>query len=477
MVLSNIEIDRDFLSLPKIFYHEVNPTPLNEPHLIHFNSDLAKKLGLDLEKHTNEEIVKFVNGQMVDGIRPFAMCYAGHQFGFFVDRLGDGRAINLGVLNNQHLQLKGSGITRYSRDGDGRAVLRSSIREYLISEAMHGLGIPTTRALAIIGSNHRVYRESWESGAIVLRVSPSWIRFGTFEYFAHQKRYKELEMLMDYTIKESFPHLVGKEDAYIKMYEEVVYITAKLIAEWMAVGFNHGVMNTDNMSIAGLSIDYGPFAFLDSYNPNYICNHTDIEGRYSFKNQIQIGMWNLAALREALAPLISIDKMQEKLEQYPNIFNQHHLRLMRSKFGFDSEEEGDSELIEWFLNLLEQSEVDYTYIFRTLCNYNGDRKEIVEQFILKEPINIWLDRYDKRVERESLRQKDRSKKMKMINPKYILKNYMLQEVIDLAKRRDFSLINDLMTLAKRPFDEHLEFERYAKPTPKGFRGLKLSCSS
>lgn len=294
MKLGGIKLSNPYLQLPALCYDRVKPQPLKNPYLIHANADVAEMLDIDEKSLESSEFVHFINGDLaLEGSDTFAMCYAGHQFGYFVERLGDGRAINIGTVNNLHMQLKGAGRTLYSRQGDGRAVLRSSIREYLMSEAMHGLGIETTRALGIIGSEQQVFREDWESTSIVLRVSPSWIRFGTFEYFAHSKNHKELEALVDYAIEESYPHLLIEENRYLLFFMEVVGKTARLMAQWQSVGFNHGVMNTDNMSIAGLSIDYGPYAFLDDYDLNYICNHTDRNGRYSFGNQPSIGEWNL----------------------------------------------------------------------------------------------------------------------------------------------------------------------------------------
>ncbi len=478
MKLSDLKLKSDYLSLDDIFYHTTMPQPLNNPHLIHANPDAADLIGLDRDALQTQAFVHFVNGDSIaDESVPYAMCYAGHQFGHFVPRLGDGRAINLGEINGWHLQLKGAGTTRYSRGGDGRAVLRSSIREYLMSEAMHGLGIPTTRALAIIGSTQQVRREKWESGAIVLRLSPSWIRFGSFEYFYHAKKFKELEALADYTIQESFPHLVGDKDAGIKMFREVVEQTAIMIAKWMGVGFNHGVMNTDNMSIAGLTIDYGPYAFLDEYNFQYICNHTDQEGRYSFGNQPQIGHWNLSMLMHALSPLINIDAMKEVLEEYGKIFNTLQLQILSDKLGLATHHDKDIELLSELFSLMENQRMDYTYFFRTLSHYEGDREQILSLAMLKKPLEEWLDLYDSRLRLEERSPQERSNAMKQTNPKYVLKNYMLQEAIEKAEQGDFSGVDDLMRLAKAPFDEHPEFERYAGETPLEHRSLMLSCSS
>jgi uncharacterized protein YdiU (UPF0061 family) len=475
MKLENLKLRYDYLKLDELFYDKVQPQGLKQPFLIDLNEDLAKELGLDLNK---DEFTKLINSDnLPENFDPFAMVYAGHQFGFYVPRLGDGRAINLGKLNGYNLQLKGAGITRYSRDGDGRAVLRSSIREYLMSEAMHHLGVATTRAVGIIGSNHRVYRGEWESGSIVLRASESWIRIGSFEYFYYEKKYKHLQALLDFTINESFSHLLNDDKRYIKMFEEVVEKTAKLFAKWMSIGFNHGVLNSDNTSIAGLSIDYGPFAFLDDYNPDFICNHTDRDGRYSFKNQPQIGYTNLTMLATALSPLINLDLLKKALLDYEKIFNAENLRLLREKLGLQKSYESDKNLIDELFLILQNQRIDYTYFFRTLSSYKGDRQEILSIMLTKKALDIWLDEYDSRLVLEDLNHTQRTDFMKKTNPKYILKNYILQEAIDKAENGDFSGVKDLMKLAKSPFDEHSEFERYAKPTPAEFKNLKLSCSS
>ncbi len=477
MKLSNLKLKSDYLSLDDIFYHEVKPAPLKNPHLISVNPDAADLINLDHQELYTDDFIHFVNGDGKVPHKPYAMCYAGHQFGFFVPRLGDGRAINLGETNGWHLQLKGAGLTRYSRDGDGRAVLRSSIREYLMSEAMHGLGIPTTRALAIIGSTHRVYRQEWESGAIVLRMSPTWIRFGSFEYFYHNKKHQELVQLADYTLKESFPHLVGDKDAYIKMFSEVVKSTAYMIAQWMGVGFNHGVMNTDNMSIAGLTIDYGPYAFLDEYDFDYICNHTDKGGRYSFGNQPQVGKWNLEMLMHTFSPLVNVDKMKKVLDDYGTIFNKIHIQILRDKIGLKVLHDKDTELPSTLFSFMQNQRIDYTYFFRTLSHYDGDRTALLAMSLMKKPLQEWLDIYDERLKLESQSTDERLKAMKKTNPKYILKNYMLQEAIDKAENGDFSGVENLMVLAKAPFEEHKKFDHYSKDTPLEHKNLKLSCSS
>ncbi len=478
MKLNEIKLTNPYLNLPDECHDRVKPAPLNEAFIIHANESVAELLDIDKEELKSEAFVSFVNGALQpEGSDTFAMCYAGHQFGFFVERLGDGRAINIGTLNGLHMQLKGAGQTKYSRSGDGRAVLRSSIREYLMSEAMHGLGIETTRALALLGSKHSVFRQEWEKGAIVLRVSPSWVRFGTFEYFAHKKKYKELEALADYAIVESYPHLVDEENKYFYFFAEVVGKTARLMAEWQAVGFNHGVMNTDNMSIAGLTIDYGPYAFLDEYDFNYICNHTDQYGRYSFGSQPNVGEWNLRALMVALAPLVKTEELEKIMGKYSKFYMQHYLLLMSKKFGLDTHSDEDLNLIKHLLGVLQGLSVDYTLFFRTLSRYDGDRKALLKLGLYHTPMNDWLDDYDIRLEKNTSTTQQRHDKMLKTNPKYVLKNYILQEAIDAAEEGDYGLVDDLFTIAHDPYAEHEKFERWAGTTPEEFKNRKLSCSS
>ena len=476
MKLNELKLTNPYLELPEECYDRVTPTPLIRPHLIHANKDVAKVLDIDESELESEAFVTFLNGKhAVEGSDTFAMCYAGHQFGHYVPRLGDGRAINIGTIDKYHLQLKGAGITEYSRHGDGRAVLRSSIREYLMSEAMQGLSIPSTLCLGIIGSDHNVRRETIEKAAVVCRVSTSWVRFGTFEYYAHEGMFKELEALADYAIDENFPHIKGKDNRYTLLFNDVMIITARLIAQWMSVGFNHGVMNTDNMSIAGLTIDYGPYAFLDDFRHDNICNHTDQHGRYSFENQPQVAKWNLRALMMALSPLSTVEKMEKNLAMFDKIYMRYYHYYMCKKLGLPGTVEGDPELIDDMLDMLEMLQVDYTLFFRTLSHYEGDRAALLRTGLYHEPMNAWLDRYDARI--KTIDTAVRKEQMLGANPKYVLKNYMLQEAIDAAEKGDFSVVDALFKIAQNPFDEHPEFERWAGATPNEFKNKKLSCSS
>jgi len=479
MKFSDLKLKTPYLALAPLFYDEVSPTPLDKPFVIATSNDAAKLLGVDEDLALDAQLLNIVNGaKTLEGSQTFAMCYAGHQFGYFVPRLGDGRAINLGKVNGQNLQLKGSGLTLYSRQGDGRAVLRSSIREFLMSEAMHGLGITTSRALALIGSDTDVARERWEKGAIVLRLSPTWVRFGTFEYFHAKGEFAKVQELADYVIEESFPHLKGSENLYLKMYKEIVQNTATTVSKWQCYGFNHGVMNTDNMSIDGRTIDYGPFAFLDDYEKDYICNHTDQDGRYSFKNQPGIALWNLTQLANALSSIINQEDAIATLDaEFGATYEREYLGRMYQKMGLFSEQEGDLDLLKWMLGSLESATIDFTLFFRKLSRYDGDMKGILEIATFREPLREWLGSYNSRLEKENLSQEERESKMLQVNAKYILKNHILQEAINDASEGKFQMVKDLLTVALTPFNEHEKLEYCNKPTPIKSKNIKLSCSS
>lgn len=479
MTLDNLTLQTTYLSLDGEFYDMTDPMPLDDPYLISFNPKAAEIIDLDSNSGDDPHFVALLNGTFIpQSAHPFSMCYAGHQFGHYVPRLGDGRAINLGSINGWHLQTKGSGETRYSRMSDGRAAVPSSIREYLMSEAMHHLGIPTTRALGIIGSGTKILRNQIERAAIVMRMSPSWVRFGTFEYFYYFKEYEKLQSLTDYVIAESYPHLKNDEDRYYKFFCEVVERTAKLIAQWQGLGFCHGVMNTDNMSIAGLTIDYGPYAMLDDFNYGFVCNKTDRIGRYSYGEQPNVSYWNLTMLSKALSPIIDKERMQKKLDDYGDfIYPDAYVDVMCKKMGLDLRLDGDVALITELVESLHDSYVDHTLFFRTLSRYDGERMPLFELAMNPVPIDSWLDLYDKRLSKETDTQTQRQKSMLKSNPKYVLKNYMLQEAITLAEHGDYSMVESLLHIAAHPFDELPEFEHFASETPEEHKNICLSCSS
>ena len=455
----------DFAKLGSDFSTPISTQPLDQAFLIHKNIDLYNQLGLTL---SDAELLKTTNGEIkFNNTAPVASIYAGHQFGYFNPQLGDGRSCLVGQINNHELSLKGAGSTPYSRHADGRAVLRSSIREYLCSAAMQGLNIATTQALSLIGSQTPVHREQLEKGAIVMRVAPTHIRFGHFELFASRGQTVQVKQLADFVIEHHFPNLKGA-DIYVDWLTQVVKRTAVMIASWQAQGFAHGVMNTDNMSILGLTIDYGPFGFLEAYNAQFICNHSDHEGRYAFDQQPGIGLWNLTRLLEALASLINAKQTKNILKTYEQELIKTYSSLMRQKFGLTQKDEGDHQLINQFLNLLQAHKKDYTNSFRNLSN--------LDQFSEDEAFSSWAEQYHKRISQEDI--SNRAELMNAVNPKFILRNYLAEEAIRQTQdQQKYSKISTLFDLLSAPFDEHIGFEKYAQKTPKWAQGLSVSCSS
>ncbi len=479
MTVDTLKFENRYLNFDNEFYDLTEPTPLDEPYLISFNPQLAELIGLDKNSLNDPLFVELLNGTFIPkSAKPFAMCYAGHQFGSYAQRLGDGRAINYGSIKGWNLQTKGSGETFYSRSADGRSALPSSIREYLMSEAIHHLGIPSTRALGIIGSKTKLLRNGIEYGAIVMRMSPSWVRFGTFQYFAYFKEYDKLKALANYVIEESYLHLKEDEDRYFKLFAEVVERTAKLIASWQGIGFCHGVMNTDNMSIAGLTLDYGPFSMLDDFDFGFVCNSTDKAGRYSYGEQPNIAYWNLTQLAKAFAPLVEKRRLDKKLEDYGAfIYFDAYLDVMRKKLGLRVQREEDAELISNLVGALQDAYIDHTNFFRILSHYDGERMPLFELAMNPVVIEAWLNLYDERLKKESTTIKERQEQMLRTNPKYVLKNYMLDEAIALAKGGNFSRVEELLFVAQHPFDELPKFEHFAKETPEHYKNVTLSCSS
>lgn len=482
-----LPFDNRFARLHPAFYEVIDPTPLNQPYLVAFNPDAARLIDLPPAAADHPDVAAYLSGaRRMPGAEPLAMLYAGHQFGVWVPQLGDGRAILLGQVTNQRgehwdIQLKGSGMTRFSRMGDGRAVLRSTIREYLASEAMHGLGIPTTRALAIVGSDDPVYRETPETAATLIRLAPSHIRFGSFQIFAARGQPDRSRELADHVIEWHEPDLVGRPDRYERWLERVVDRTAQLMAAWMAVGFAHGVMNTDNMSVLGLTLDYGPYGFMEAYEPGFICNHSDHEGRYAFDRQPAIGLWNLARFAESLLELVSFEAANAALNRYPMAFDQRYGELMRSKLGLVAAEAEDTALIGELLSLMAANRVDYTNWFRSLSDIPSDAAAAPESLRScvhdLERLDAWIARYAARLQSEQRPDLERAAEMNRVNPKYVLRNYLAQGAIDAALRKDFSEIESLRRVLATPFDEHPDQIRYAEPAPPWARDLVVSCSS
>jgi len=488
--LEELQFDNTYARLPPAFYSTVSPTPLPDPYLVSFNVAAAELIDLDPRERERPEFVEYFSGQRtLPGAEPLAMLYAGHQFGSYVPQLGDGRAILLGEVKNARglkkwdLHLKGAGPTAYSRGFDGRAVLRSTIREYLCGEAMHALGIPSSRALCIVGSDAPVRRETIETAASLVRMSESHVRFGTFEVFYYRGQHEHVRELADYAIANHFPELGDREDKYQQFLLEVVRRTARLIAKWQAVGFAHGVMNTDNMSIFGLTLDYGPFGFLDDYHAGFICNHSDYSGRYAFDQQPAVGLWNLSRLAQTLVNLITVEDAMAALEIYQPAFAAHYGELMRGKLGFATELEEDAELLLSLLGSLEANGVDYTNFFRRLGNFKTSEEaqhdELRDMFVEPHAFDAWAARYRARLRREASNDDARRKsRMDQVNPKYVLRNYLAQNAIHAAiERRDYTEIERLLELLRAPFTEQPGKERYAESPPDWGKRLAVSCSS
>ena len=485
--LENLRFDNTYARLPGIFYRRVEPTPLPAPYLVSFNEKAAELIGLDPQEVSKPEFVEYFTGnKLLPGSEPISAIYAGHQFGSFVPQLGDGRAILLGEAVNEKgerwdIQLKGAGLTPFSRMGDGRAVLRSTIREYLCSEAMHALGIPTTRALCITGSDAPVYRETVETAAVLTRLAPTHVRFGSFELFYYRRQYEEVRELADYVIREFYPHLIEAENSYLEFLSEVVERTAKLIAQWQSVGFAHGVMNTDNMSVIGLTIDYGPFGFLDEFDPGFICNHSDYSGRYAFDQQPSVALWNLSRFAQALVGLFEPEEAMARLDEFERIFVDEYFRLMREKIGLEKEELEDAQIISALLEILQANNVDYTQFFRRLGEFETGESEknglLQQMFIDPVSFDNWANVYRARLEKENRSDAERRGRMMRVNPKFILRNHVAQAAIEKAQNGDFAEVDTLLKVLQNPFDEQPEMESFAEPPPAGSKRIAVSCSS
>ncbi|MBI5592352.1 MAG: YdiU family protein [Deltaproteobacteria bacterium] len=499
-------------------YSRVYPTRVAAPRLVAYSEETASLLDLSVEACESGEFTQVFSGNdLLAGMDPYATCYGGHQFGNWAGQLGDGRAINLGEIINQRserwaLQLKGAGPTPYARTADGLAVLRSSVREFLCSEAMFHLGVPTTRALSLIATGEPVERDMFydghpkeEPGAVVCRIAPSFTRFGSFEIFTSRGDIKVLKQLLDYTIRTDFPHLGDPSPAvYLRWFEEVCRKTADMIVEWMRVGFVHGVMNTDNMSILGLTLDYGPYGWLDNYDPDWTPNTTDAAGRrYRFGQQPQIAHWNLAQLANAIYPLIEDAKpLQQALDLYVECYHREWKSMMARKLGLSAfEPHTDEALIAELLSILPSIETDMTIFYRRLSSMDTSIESLasisddalisplMEAYYVsaqvtreyKAAIGHWLRGYIARARKDNTSLETRRLQMNAVNPQYVLRNYLAQESIDKAEAGDFSLIHDLLDLLRRPYTEQQGKEKFAEKRPDWARHRAgcsmLSCSS
>jgi len=485
----------------------VNPQETANPKLLHVSVEMMEEIGLSKEEVASNKFLDVVTGNAIlTDTKPFAMCYAGHQFGNWAGQLGDGRAINIAEVVHENkrwfLQLKGAGETPYSRTADGLAVLRSSIREYLCSEAMFHLGVPTTRALSLSLSGDEVLRDvmyngnpAYEKGAIVCRAAESFLRFGNFEIFSARNDVKNLKILADYSIKYHFPEItISSEEKYIQFFKAVTKSTLDMIVHWQRVGFVHGVMNTDNMSILGLTIDFGPYGWLEDFDFGWTPNTTDRQNkRYRYGNQPNIGLWNLYQLANSLYPLINdVKPLEEILEWYKINFGIESLKMMKSKLGLVAHDEKDIKLMATLEDNLQLTETDMTIFFRNLSSFSSDKKNefslIGDAFYvdkvpseIKEKWMNWFDSYQQRLKKEKLSDSERAEKMDLVNPKYVLRNYMAQLAIEDAEKGNYALIDELYQLLKKPYSEQIEHQKWFAKRPDWAKdkigSSMLSCSS
>ncbi|HEX9894726.1 MAG TPA: YdiU family protein, partial [Gemmatimonadales bacterium] len=468
--ITSLSFDNTYAHLPPELYEVVDPTPLPDPVLVALNPDAAQLIELDPAVSTATDLASYLSGaRRLPGAEPLAMLYAGHQFGVWVPQLGDGRAFLLGEVCNRRggkwdLHLKGGGPTRFARGGDGRSVLRSVIREYLGSEAMHGLGIPTTRALAIVASEALVRREQPERAATLLRLAPSHVRFGTFEALAALGRNDLVGILADYVISHHYP---GFEQRYGAWLREITVRTARLIASWQAAGFAHGVMNTDNMSLVGLTLDYGPFGFMEEFDPGFIPNHTDHDGRYAFDQQPGVALWNLHRLAESLAGRLIQAEAEEALSAFHPAF-EHHLGMrLRARLGLAESRPEDVRLVTELYHLLRTHRVDHTRFFRALGTFSTQSGAVTPELAAecsdRAELESWLALYRDRLAAERSRDQERQARMARVNPVYILRNWLAERAIRKAvDERDYSEIERLRVLLKLPFQHHPGFDEYSQ---------------
>lgn len=470
------------------FYVECDPMVVQAPSLLQFNASLANELGLGVADLPSQDLAQIFSGQkLLDGSRPLAQAYAGHQFGGFSPQLGDGRGLLLGEVSDsdgrlRDIALKGSGPTAFSRGGDGKAAVGAVLREYLIGEAMHNLGIPTTRALAAVATGESVYRERPLPGAILTRVAASHIRVGTFQFFASRQRLDQVRQLADYAIARHYPQIQNSTDndpdRYLLLLQAVCEQQAALVAKWMLAGFIHGVMNTDNMAISGETIDYGPCAYMESYNPETVFSSIDQQGRYAYKNQPPIAQWNLTRFAETLLPLIDEEDPERavpKVEVILNNFMPHYEKLMlagaQTKLGLDSPNldiDGDQLLVKDWLNLLEVNSVDYTLAWRRLADAaDGNSAALEALFISTEGLNHWLKRWQQRIAQQSAT--DTATRMHSVNPIYIPRNHLVEEALDAASDdANLEPFERLLAVLTHPYEERAELARYAEPAPQEF---------
>ena len=485
--------DNSYRRLPDRFHARISPTPVAAPGLIKLNAALLEELGLDLSSSTPERAVRlFAGNEIPEGADPLAMAYGGHQFGNFVPQLGDGRAILLGEVidrtgQRRDIQLKGSGQTPFSRSGDGRAALGPVLREYILGEAMHALGIPTTRALAAVTTGEPVYRETILPGAILTRVASSHIRVGTFQYFASRGDTEAVRYLADHVIARHYPHTIGADSPYLALIEAVLEQQAALVAAWMHVGFIHGVMNTDNMAISGETIDYGPCAFMDTYDPATVFSSIDHGGRYAYGNQPGIAQWNLARFAETLLPLIddasdaAIQQATDLIRGFFGRYEEHWTAGMRGKLGLATNEPDDVDLIHGLLDVMKTSGADFTLTFRRLCDAAADPaadRWVRDLFVDRHAFDAWAVQWRARLERDPQSPAERAEHMRRNNPAVIPRNHRVEQALNAAvEQSDFGPFETILRVLERPYEDRPELAGYTDPPQENERVLRTFCGT
>lgn len=479
-----LQLENSYEQLPNCFFTKLFADVVPSPKIVMLNKTLSEGLGLDFNLLQSDKVAQVLSGnKIIKGTSPLAQAYAGHQFGYFT-MLGDGRAILLGEHITREgerldLQLKGSGITPYSRGGDGKATLGPMLREYIISEGMHGLGIPTTRSLAVLTTGEKVYRETPLPGAILVRVAKSHLRVGTFEYASHFTSQEELKQLADYAIKRHYPEVQNEMNPYLGLLREVIKAQASLIAQWQSVGFIHGVMNTDNMTISGETIDYGPCAFMDQYDPKTVFSSIDTYGRYAYQNQPQIGLWNLTRFAETLLPFLANTKEEaiitakKELAEFSKQYQRHWYQRMRSKLGLWNEEEMDEPLIEALLSMMQKYQADFNHMFFQLTTHAMDATRLSQSLEFSQ----WQELWESRRLRQEKSKEESDALMKESNPTLIPRNHRVEEALELAvEQGDYSLVNSLVQALQTPYD-YQKLNPYYQSVPTVCGGYKTYCGT
>lgn len=484
-IFAGLNFENSYAKLPNNFYEKIEPKPVSNPTLIKLNTALAKQLGLNTKQLGSQKGTDFFSGNFIaPQSDPIALAYAGHQFGHFTPQLGDGRAVLLGEIIDEQgqrfdVQLKGSGQTPFSRRGDGRAALGPIIREYIVSEAMNVLGVKTTRSLACVTTGESVFRKTALPGAIITRIASSHIRVGTFEYFAARREFESIKTLSDYTINRHYQQYTNTDNPYIGLLKETIDRQAQLIANWMGNGFIHGVMNTDNTSIAGETIDYGPCAFMDEYNPAQVFSSIDHQGRYAYINQPYIAQWNLSRFSQTILPLLdkhienAVNVAKELIASFHSKYEDYWLDIMRKKIGLSTRYDDDKNLITELLNIMHETHSDFTNSFRALSNPRECNHAINSPDFL-----AWLKKWNQRLKKENKNQKECSTLMKSVNPAFIPRNHRIEQAIQLAtEKNDFSMMEELITVLANPYKDQPKFAHYATPPKPEERVTETFCGT